>query len=137
MTMMMHESRGNPAIEAEAPVPRFSPAEARLAHARGSAVFVDLRMTREMERTGIIPGAFPCPHGLMDLWIDPGSPSNDTAIANEKVFVFCCSNGLHSSQAARSARQIGLRQAACLEGGMDAWLASGGGITALDQLQVH
>ncbi|MCB4456451.1 rhodanese-like domain-containing protein [Leisingera sp. McT4-56] len=137
MTFAVHEIGEDRAIEAEAPVLRLPPSQARLAHARGRAVFVDLRMAQEMKRTGIIPGAFPCPHGLTDLWIGPGSPVSSTGPADEKIFVFCCGNGLHAPQAAQSARHMGLRQVFVLDGGMDAWLAGGGSVAALDQQQVH
>ncbi|NSY40025.1 rhodanese-like domain-containing protein [Leisingera sp. ANG59] len=137
MTITVFENGGGPAIEAEAPLPRLSPAEARKVHVRGGAVFVDLRMTWEMKRTGLIPGAFPCPNGLMDLWIDPDSPIGGTAAANRKVFVFCCRDGLNASQAAQSAQHMGLRQVFFLDGGMDAWLAGGGSVAAFDQHQVH
>lgn len=137
MTTTVFENGSAPATEAEAPSSQLLLAEARRLHAHGGAVFVDLRMTWEMKRTGVIPGAFPCPHGLMDLWIDPDSPISGTAPANRKVFVFCCGDGLHAPQAAQSARHMGLQKVFFLEGGMDAWLAGGGCIAAFDQHQVH
>lgn len=137
MSITLHEDGGNPAFDTEAPAPRLPLPEARVALARGGAVFVDLRMAQETKRTGIIPGAISCPHGLLDLWIDPGSPISGSVPANDKVFVFYCSNGLHASQAAQSAKHMGLRQVFFLDGGMDAWLAAGGGVAALDPLQVH
>ena len=37
-------------------------------------VIVDLRDPREIEREGRIPGAFHCPRGMLEFWIDPASP---------------------------------------------------------------
>ena len=137
MTITVFEYNNGPSNEAAALAPRLSAAEARQLHARGDTVFVDLRMVQEMKRTGIIPGAFPCPHGLMDLWIDPDSPISGPAPASNRVFVFCCGNGRHASEAAESARHMGLRQVFFLDGGMDAWLAGGGGVAAFDLQRVH
>ena len=36
--------------------------------------FVDVRDVRELEREGMIPGAFHAPRGMIEFWIDPDSP---------------------------------------------------------------
>ena len=43
-------------------------------HGRDDVTFVDLRDVRELEREGRIPGAFHCPRGMLEFWIDPESP---------------------------------------------------------------
>jgi rhodanese-related sulfurtransferase len=48
--------------------------EAIKLHAAGDAVFVDLRDVRELAREGRVPGAFHCPRGMLEFWIDPDSP---------------------------------------------------------------
>ena len=40
---------------------------------RGDVVFVDLRDIRELDREGRVPGAFHCPRGMLEFWIDPAS----------------------------------------------------------------
>lgn len=37
-------------------------------------VMVDIRDPRELEREGMIPGAFHAPRGMLEFWIDPESP---------------------------------------------------------------
>jgi rhodanese-related sulfurtransferase len=54
------------------------------------AVFVDLRDVRELQRDGGIPGAFHCPRGLLEFWIDPESPYHHAEFAEPKEFVFFC-----------------------------------------------
>jgi len=50
------------------------PAEEAIAqHSRDDVTFVDLRDVRELEREGRIPGAFHCPRGMLEFWIDPES----------------------------------------------------------------
>ena len=42
---------------ANAAVPRISPAEAKALHAKGEAVFIDLREPPELAASGTVPGA--------------------------------------------------------------------------------
>eukprot|EP01037_Dinobryon_pediforme_P015602 gene15602-15751_t len=56
-------------------------------------VFVDLRDPRELEREGQIPGAFHCPRGMLEFWIDPESPYHKLTFAQDKQFIFFCASG--------------------------------------------
>ena len=88
-------------------------------------VFVDLRDVRELKREGGIPGAFHCPRGLLEFWIDPESPYHHAVFAEPKEFVFFCNLGWRSALAADIAQQMGL--STChIGGGFEAWKASGG-----------
>jgi len=37
-------------------------------------LIIDVRDYREIKREGKIPGAFSCPRGMLEFWIDPKSP---------------------------------------------------------------
>jgi rhodanese-related sulfurtransferase len=88
-------------------------------------VFVDLRDVRELQREGGIPGAFHCPRGLLEFWIDPESPYHHEIFAEPKKFVFFCNLGWRSALAADIAQQMGL--STChIDGGYEAWKAAGG-----------
>ncbi len=89
------------------------------------AVFVDLRDIRELQREGGIPGAFHCPRGLLEFWIDPESPYHNTIFAEPKEFVFFCNLGWRSALAADIAQQMGL-DTCHIGGGFKAWKACGG-----------
>ena len=89
------------------------------------AVFVDLRDVRELQREGGIPGAFHCPRGLLEFWIDPESPYHHAIFAEPKEFVFFCNLGWRSALAADIAQQMGLRTCH-IDGGYEAWKAAGG-----------
>ena len=91
-------------------------------------VFVDLRDVRELKRDGGIPGAFHCPRGLLEFWIDPESPYHHAVFAEPKEFVFFCNLGWRSALAADIAQQMGL-QTCHIGGGFEAWKASGGEVT--------
>lgn len=88
-------------------------------------VFVDLRDVRELKREGGIPGAFHCPRGLLEFWIDPESPYHHAVFAEPKEFVFFCNLGWRSALAADIAQQMGLKTCH-IDGGFEAWKAFGG-----------
>ena len=58
---------------AEREVETLDVAEAIKLHGRDDVVFVDLRDIRELGRDGRMPGAFHCPRGMLEFWIDPQS----------------------------------------------------------------
>lgn len=88
-------------------------------------VFVDLRDVRELKREGGIPGAFHCPRGLLEFWIDPESPYHHAIFAEPKEFVFFCNLGWRSALAADIAQQMGL-ETCHIDGGFEAWKSFGG-----------
>ena len=96
------------------------------------AVFVDLRDVRELKREGGIPGAFHCPRGLLEFWIDPESPYHHAVFAEPKEFVFFCNLGWRSALAADIAQQMGLKTCH-VDGGFEAWKSSGGEIAQAKQ----
>src|SRR3954466_7843437 len=103
------------------------PARAALELAgRDDVVFVDLREPREREREGRIRGAFPCPRGMLEFWIDPESPYHKPVFAEDKRFVFFCAGGMRSALAAATAKEMGLKPVAYIEGGFGAWREAGG-----------
>jgi len=89
-------------------------------------VLVDLREGREIERDGKIPGAFSCPRGMLEFWIDPESPYHKPVFAQDKAYVFYCASGWRSALAAQRAAEMGLHPVAHIGGGFAAWVAAGG-----------
>ena len=99
-------------------------------HGRDDVVFVDIRDVRELQREGRLPGAFHCPRGLLEFWIDPQSPYHKPVFAQDKRFVFFCAGGLRSALAAQTAQRMGMKPVAHIEGGFDAWRKAGGPVEA-------
>lgn len=89
-----------------------------------SIVFVDIRDPRELDREGMIPGAFHAPRGMLEFWIDPESPYHKPRFAQQKTFVFYCASGWRSLLAAQLAQEMGL-EARSLRGGFGVWKTSG------------
>lgn len=97
---------------------------------REDVVLVDLRDPRELEREGKMPGAFHCPRGMLEFWIDPESPYHKPVFAQDKKFVFFCAGGWRSALAAKTAKDMGLTPVAHIEGGFGAWKKAGGPVEA-------
>jgi rhodanese-related sulfurtransferase len=97
---------------------------------REDVVLVDLRDPRELEREGKMPGAFHCPRGMLEFWIDPESPYHKPVFAADKKFVFFCAGGWRSALAAKTAKEMGLTPVAHIEGGFGAWKKAGGPVEA-------
>ena len=67
--------------EATAAITTYSIEEARDLHGREDVQFIDIRDIRELERDGVIPGAFHAPRGMLEFWVDPESPYHKPVFA--------------------------------------------------------
>lgn len=117
--------------EANAQIATLPVAEALQRIGDADTVFVDLRDPRELEREGKIPGAFHCPRGMLEFWLDPESPYHKPLFAEDKRFVFYCASAWRSALSAKLAQDMGLAAVAHLGGGFSAWKAAGGQIEAI------
>ena len=117
-------------VAAEREIETLSVGDALALHGTGDVVFVDLRDIRELDREGRVPGAFHCPRGMLEFWIDPASKYHKPVFAQDKRFVFFCAAGQRSALAALTAQRMGLTPVAHIGGGFGAWKAAGGPIEA-------
>ena len=111
--------------EAKSRIRTISLDEARARHGREDVVFIDLRDVRELEREGMIPGAFHCHRGMLEFWIDPDSPYHKDIFASGKEFVFYCNGAWRSALATDVAQQMGLEPVLEMDGGFAAWKKAG------------
>ncbi|MFY0633992.1 MAG: rhodanese-like domain-containing protein [Vannielia sp.] len=88
--------------------------------------FVDLRDPRELDREGMIPGAFHCPRGMLEFWIDPESPYAKPQFQTGNRFVFYCASGWRSALSAQTAQEMGLQNVSHVSDGFSGWKAAGG-----------
>jgi rhodanese-related sulfurtransferase len=117
---------------AEKEIETIPTAEAIKLAGRDDTVLVDIRDIRELERDGKVPGAFHCPRGMLEFWIDPGSPYHKPFFANGDKFVFFCAGGVRSALAAKTAQDMGLTPVAHVEGGFGAWKKAGAPVEAVE-----
>jgi rhodanese-related sulfurtransferase len=111
---------------AEREIESLSANDAIALHGRDDVVLVDLRDVRELQREGRVPGAFHCPRGMLEFWLDPESNYHKPIFAADKRFVFFCAAGQRSALATQSAQHMGLKPVAHIAGGFAAWKAAGG-----------
>lgn len=93
--------------------------------------FVDLRDPRERVRTGAIPGAFHCPRGMLEFWIDPDSPYFKEVFAQDKKFIFHCASGWRSALSVATLQDMGF-DAAHLKEGFGGWEKAGGPVEKIE-----
>ena len=96
-------------------------------------VIVDLRDIRELQRGGKIPGAFSCPRGMLEFWIDPTSPYHKEIFNQDKTYVFYCASAWRSALSTKLAQDMGLAPVAHIEGGFAAWTKADGPIEEISK----
>jgi rhodanese-related sulfurtransferase len=113
-------------------ISKMSVEEAKKVFNHEDYVFVDLRDIRELKREGKIPGAFSCPRGMLEFWIDPESPYHKEIFNQDKTYVFYCASAWRSALSTKTAMDMGLKPVAHIEGGFSAWKKADGIIENLD-----
>jgi rhodanese-related sulfurtransferase len=98
-------------------------AQARVGDAQ--TVFVDIRDVRELERDGMIPGAFHAPRGMLEFWVDPESPYFKPVFGEGKTYILYCAADWRAVLAAATLADMGLEDVLHLEGGFSEWKKAG------------
>ena len=91
-------------------------------------LFVDIRDVRELDREGMIPGAYHAPRGMLEFWVDPESPYHKEVFASDRKFILYCAAAGRSALATKALQDMGLAPVAQLVGGFAAWKAAGGDV---------
>ena len=94
-------------------------------HGQDGVTFVDLRDPRGLECEGMIPGAFHCPRGMLEFWIDPDSPYAKPQFQTGNRFVFYCASGWRSALSAQVAQDMGLENVSHITDGLGGWKKAG------------
>ena len=89
-------------------------------------VFVDIRDVRELEREGMIPGAFHAPRGMLEFWVDPESPYYKPVFAEGKTFILYCQADWRGVLAAATLADMGMPGVLHMKGGFGEWRKAGG-----------
>jgi len=121
----MHKTVKSMVDEAMECITTFSVEEAQDLHGRDDVQFIDIRDVRELEREGVIPGAFHAPRGMLEFWVDPESPYFKPVFAPGKRFVLFCAAGWRSALATKTLQDMGLPAVGHVDGGFTAWKAAG------------
>ncbi len=111
--------------EARAKIRTLSVADAQALQGDPNTVFVDIRDVRELEREGLVPGAFHAPRGMLEFWADPASPYYKDVFGSGKQLVLYCQSAWRSSLAAAALTEMGVPNVCHFEGGFKAWKEAG------------
>ena len=114
--------------EANAVVDTITAEEAIALRGQEGVTFVDLRDPRELERDGMVEGAFHCPRGMLEFWIDPESPYAKERFQSGDRFVFYCASGWRSALSAKVAQEMGLENVSHIVSGFGGWKKAGGAV---------
>src|SRR5262245_66646819 len=112
--------------EAMADITTYSIEQARELHGRDDVQFIDIRDVRELEREGVIPGAFHAPRGMLEFWVDPESPYHKPLFARPHTrYVLFSAAGWRSALATTTLQDMGRESVAHIKGGCSAWKGAG------------
>jgi rhodanese-related sulfurtransferase len=105
----------------------YSVAEAKAKLDDANVTFVDLRDPRELEREGLVPGAFHATRGMLEFWVDSESPYYKPIFGEDREFVLYCGGGWRSALAAVTLLDMGFDydKIAHVDGGFAEWKAQG------------
>lgn len=115
--------------EAKAEIETISLEEALAQLGSDDVVFVDVRDVRELERDGMIPGAFHAPRGMIEFWVDPDSPYFKERLGHDdKTYVLYCAAAGRSALTVKTLADMGMKNVKHFADGLKAWKAAGGPI---------
>lgn len=115
--------------EATAQIKTYTVAEVQGKLNDPTVQLVDIRDIRELEREGVVPGAFHAPRGMIEFWIDPDSPYFKPVFGEAKEFIFFCGAGWRSALTTKTVQDMGLSNVAHIDGGFTAWKKAGAPVT--------
>ena len=122
--------------DAMAQVKTYSVADVRARMGQPGLQIVDIRDIRELQHEGTVPGSYHAPRGMLEFWVDPGSPYFKKVFADEgKEFVLFCGAGWRSALAAKALQDMGMSNVAHIDGGFTEWVKQGAPTETLEQRQ--
>ena len=93
---------------AEREVENLSVEDAIKLHGRDDVVLVDIRDPRELQRDGKVPGAFHCPRGMLEFWIDPREPLPQAEVRRGQAVRVLLRRRVALGLAAQAAQHMGV-----------------------------
>ncbi len=91
----------------------------------GTAILIDIRDIRELQREGQIDGAFHAPRGMLEFWADPQSPYHKDVFAKSGNLILFCASSWRSALAAKTLQDMGINNIFDMDGGFNAWKSAG------------
>ena len=111
--------------EANSVVPRITAAQGIEIHKAGGAVFVDVRDSGDIAKTGTIAGALRIPRGFMEFAADDGHPLHNDALSKDSDVVLVCGAGGMAALTGKTLSEMGYTKVHNV-GGIGEWIDAGG-----------
>jgi rhodanese-related sulfurtransferase len=111
--------------EANAMVPKITPAQAREMIAKGNTLIVDVREAPEVLASGKVAGAAHISRGMLEFRADADTPYHDKNFSKEKTIILYCASGGRAALAGKVLKDMGYSQIYNM-GGFKDWADSGG-----------
>ena len=113
--------------EANAAVPRITPAQARDMIAQGNTLVIDVRDAPEVEKSGKVAGAVNVSRGMLEFRADSESPYHDKNFAKDKNVIVYCASGGRSALSGKVLKDFGYERVYNL-GSFKDWTEAGGSV---------
>lgn len=112
--------------EANATVPTMSAEDAIARHAAGSGVFVDVRDSGDIAKSGTIEGAHRIPRGMIEFRADPEMDQfHNPALDKDGEIYLICGAGGQAALAGKTLQNMGFTSVTNI-GGFAGWKDAGG-----------
>jgi rhodanese-related sulfurtransferase len=111
--------------EANAVVPRMEPEEAIAKYNEGGGVFIDVRDSGTIAKSGTIKGAHRIARGMMEFTADPETPYYNDALRKDAAIYLICGVGGQAALAGKTLMDMGFTNVTNI-GGFSAWKEAGG-----------
>ena len=111
--------------EANAVVPRISSADGIAKHDAGNSLFIDVRNSGDIAKSGTIAGALRIPRGFLEFAADENLPYFNAGLSKDADIVLVCGAGGQAALAGKTLKEMGY-QNVCNVGGISDWITAGG-----------
>ncbi|XDZ65765.1 rhodanese-like domain-containing protein [Alphaproteobacteria bacterium LSUCC0684] len=111
--------------EANAVVPRISGEEAMGHYGKDESVFIDVRDSQDIAKTGTIRGALRIPRGFIEFAADDTTPFHQEALSRDREIYLVCAAGGQAALAGKTLVDMGYSKVTNI-GGIGEWKEAGG-----------
>ena len=111
--------------EANSEVTRISSEEGIAKHAEGGKVFIDVRDSSDIAKSGTIKGALRIPRGFIEFAADDSMPFHNAAMKKDADIYLVCGLGGQAALAGKTLKEMGYGSVTNV-GGIGDWKEAGG-----------
>ena len=111
--------------EANAVVPKIDFEDAVKKHEAGQTIFIDVRDSGDIAKSGTIAGAKRINRGMMEFVADPATPFHDPDLKPDADIVLICGKGGQAALTGKTLHDMGFKHLANA-GGFPDWKDKGG-----------